>query len=512
MPRPPDPSVAFQPLELQLDWTLHDSYGEGDAYAALPVHGAGFGKAAALCIGSRPSQKANGQGGEKGVMCPSFRVTQDDLHSTRGRAALLRDALNGDLGPQPFVDGRLDDAMSLCVACKGCKRECPNGVDMAALRAETLAQRWAGARQIPLRTRLFSALPHWLPRLSAWRWAVLPALALRERVPLLARSIERVLGISARRSVPRPVARPFLDRPRPAPLKHEAQPGDAALPEIVLLVDCFANHLEPGVAHAALALLESAGYRVHLLRPPDGGSALCCGRAAYSSGRIQMARDQARRLLDALAPHVAAGRSIVGLEPSCLSMLRDENHQLGLDAALVQAVSKASLMLEEFLARELDARRWAPAGLRPTGTSVDPMRARSGADPVGSTPSSVETGADQAAMQVLVHGHCHQKAFGTLKALRKVLAAFAGLKVDWVESSCCGMAGSFDYEAEHYDHSMRMAELALLPAVRGAPPQAQIIASGTSCRHQIRDGAGRESLHLAQLLNRLRAAPDGSAR
>lgn len=505
--------MPFQPFELQLDWTLYDSYGEGDAYAALPAQGAGFGKAAALCIGSRQCQRAIGQADEKGVMCPSFRVTQDDLHSTRGRAALLRDALNGDLGRQPFVDGALDDAMSLCVACKGCKRECPNGVDMAALRAETLAQRWAGARRMPLRTRLFAALPHWLPRLSAWRWAVLPALALRERVPLLARGIERVLGIAAQRSLPRPVARPFLDRPLRLPLQAAAPPGGAAWPEVVLLVDCFANHLEPEVAHAALGLLESSGYRVHLLRPLDGGAALCCGRAAYSSGRIEVARAQARRLLDALVPHVAAGRSVVGLEPSCLSMLRDENHQLRLDASRVQAVSKASLMLEEFLARELDARRWVPAGPRPTGGSADAVGAPGGAAPVRSAPASLGTGADQPPRQVLVHGHCHQKAFGTLKAMRKVLGALAGVQVDWVESSCCGMAGSFGYEAEHYDHSMRMAELALLPAVRAAQPQTHIVASGTSCRQQIRDGAGRESLHLAQLLHRLLvAAPGGSAR
>ncbi|MDO9315659.1 MAG: (Fe-S)-binding protein [Burkholderiaceae bacterium] len=498
--------MPFQALDLQLDWTPYYSYGEGDAYAALPAHGAGFGKAAALCIGSRQCQKAIGQAGEKGVMCPSFRVTQDDLHSTRGRAALLRDALNGTLGDRPFVDGALDAAMALCVACKGCKRECPNGVDMAALRAETLAQRWAGGQRMSLRARLFADLPHWLPRLRAWRWAVLPALALRERIPLLARAVERVLGIAARRSLPRPAARPFLTH-----ATASVAPSEASLPEVVLLVDCFANHLEPDVAHAALSLLESSGNRVHLLRPTDGGAALCCGRTAYSSGRIDAARAHAQRLLDALAPHVAAGRSVVGLEPSCLSMLRDENHQLGLDASRVQAVSKASLMLEEFLARELEAKRWVPGTPRPSALT-DPRSAESGADPDRPAPDRAQPGADQPPIQVLVHGHCHQKAFGTLKALRKVLGALAGVQVDWVESSCCGMAGSFGYEAEHYDHSMRMAELALLPAVRAAQPEAHVVASGTSCRQQIRDGAGRDSLHLAQLLHRLLAAPSGSVR
>jgi glycerol-3-phosphate dehydrogenase subunit C len=140
--------MQHQELRLRLDWSGYDSYGQGDAYAALPAHGGGFGKAAAVCIGSRQCQKASGQAGDKGVMCPSFRVTRNDLHSTRGRAAILRDALSGTLGEQPFADGTLDAALDLCVACKGCKRECPNGIDMAAPRAETLAQRWA-ARPVP---------------------------------------------------------------------------------------------------------------------------------------------------------------------------------------------------------------------------------------------------------------------------------------------------------------------------------------------------------------------------
>lgn len=461
------PAMQLQ-LQLQLDWSAFDSYGQGDAYADLPLHGEGFGKAAALCIGSRQCQKS---AADKGLMCPSFRATNEDLHSTRGRAAALRQALNGELGTTPFVDGQLDAAMDLCVACKGCKRECPNGVDMAALRAETLAQRWAAGQPMPLRTRFFAHLPQWLPRLRPLRWAI----ALRNRLPLLARAMERTLGVAARRSLPLPAARPFVMPAEPA------ADSATALREVVLLVDCFATHLEPAVAEAAVALLRSQGYRV-LGLDADGAAPLCCGRTAYSAGLIDQARAQAGRLIAALAPHVAAGRAIVGLEPSCLTMLRDEAHQLGLDAEQVQAVAKASLMLEEFLARELDAKRWSPALPAP------------------------------ATAPVLVHGHCHQKAFGTLKAMRKVLGALPGLQVEWIESSCCGMAGSFGYEAEHVDMSMRMAELSLLPAVRAAAPDAWVLASGTSCRHQIQDGAQRGSLHLAQVLQRLLAPATGSAR
>lgn len=492
----PEPATGLSParstdqgLDLQLDWSAHDAYGAGDAYAAVPATGGGFGKAAALCIGSRQCQKARGEPGDPGLMCPSYRITRQDLHSTRGRAAALRAALDGDLGPQPF-GGALDAAMDLCVACKGCKRECPNGVDMAALRAETLAQRWRH-RPMPWRTRLFADLPQWLPRLARWR----TPLAWAQRLPGARALLQRTLGIAAARSLPLPAARSFARRwdgpvagPAPAPTAS-ARPVAAADParaaaaarpnseptpepkpgrEVVLLVDCFANHLEPEVAEAALAVLHAAGVGVHPLvaRP---GQPLCCGRTAYSAGDVAAARAHAQTLLDALAPHLAAGRAVVGLEPSCLSMLRDEWQQLGLPAQQVQPLVKQAWMLEELLARELDARR----------LQVDwqPLQA-----------------------QVLVHGHCHQKAFGTLKALRKLLAAVPGLQAQWVEGSCCGMAGSFGYEAEHHAASLAMAELALLPAVRAAPPQTLVLASGTSCRHQIRDGAGRTGLHLAQLL------------
>ncbi|MEX8518151.1 MAG: (Fe-S)-binding protein [Leptothrix sp. (in: b-proteobacteria)] len=474
-------------MRLHLDWSAFDAYGEGDAYAALPAHGAGFGKAAAVCIGSRQCQKARGDAADKGVMCPSFRVTQDDLHSTRGRAARLRELLDAAPTPATFTDPQLAEALDDCVACKGCKRECPNGVDLAALRAEALAQRW-DVQTPPWRTRFFADLPTWLPRLRRWQ-----LLASLRRLPGVAALAERWLGIAARRSLPRIASQAFLDA-TPAPAEIAAP-----VREVVLLIDCFSNHLDPEIAQAALALLQAGGYRVHLLQPAAGEAPYCCGRSAFSAGLIDAARTRAQRLVSALAPHVAAGRPVIGLEPSCLSMLRDEVQQLGLDTAQVQALAKAALMLEEFLVRELDAKRWAP-GVGESGPAWERPGAR---------PAATATGSD-APLQVLVHGHCHQKAFGTLKAMRKVLGAVPGLQVEWIESSCCGMAGSFGFEAEHFDTSMRMAELSLLPAVRAAAPEALIVASGTSCRHQIRDGAGREPIHLAQLLQRL-LLPDSAA-
>lgn len=512
-----DPSRT---LHLALDWSAYDSYGQGDAYADIPALGGGFGKATALCIGSRQCQRLPTAASDKTVMCPSFRVTQQDIHSTRGRAAALRLALRGEAGLQAFTDESLDQAMDLCVACKGCKRECPNGVDMAALRAETLAQRWM-RRRMPLRTRLFAQLPELLP----WMHRFQVLLTLTQKLPFLAHAVERGLGISSRRSLPRLAATPYwaqLERAAESALRgpgagHQVDPSDpgatppaamqrssltasgigdspldgmGACSEIVLMVDCFANHLDPDVAHAAISVLEAAGSHVHLLRPPAGEHPFCCGRAAYSAGRIHEARRHAQRLLTALAPHIAAGRHVVGLEPSCLSMMRDEFLQLGLPAEQVQMLSRRALMLEEQLAKACDARRWPPRISAPP--MVPPQDVPAGESTRSFGPATVH-----------VHGHCHQKALGTLKAMRKVLSCMPGLRVEWMESSCCGMAGAFGFEAEHYDLSMRMAEAALLPAVRAASPQALILSSGTSCRHQIRDGAQREALHLAQVLHLL---------
>lgn len=450
---------------LALDWSAYDSYGQGDAYAALPAHGGGFGKAAAACIGSRTCQRVDG----KAVMCPSFRVTGDDTHSTRHRAATLKAAMNGELGEQPFTHPALAEALDLCVSCKGCKRDCPNGVDMAALRTEALAQRWQ-QQPMPLRERLFATLPRWLPWL---RW-VRPLLALRQRVPLLARWGERWLGIAAARSLPQPAARSFLDRttsaaPTPPAASPAAAADAASAPaprEVVLLVDTFSNHLDPDTAQAAVEVLQAAGCQVHLLRPPAGDRALCCGRSALSLGDVPRARAEALRLLAALAPFVERGLPVVGLEPSCLLMLRDEYLALGLGELATRAAGQAWL-LEEFLAREIKPEQLALRALdRP----------------------------------VWVHGHCHQKAFGAMKAMRKVLGWLPGVPVEFIESSCCGMAGSFGFEAEHHAISLRMAEAALLPAVRSAPANAWLVANGSSCRHQIHDGAQRRAQHLVHVL------------
>jgi Fe-S oxidoreductase len=278
---------------------------------------------------------------------------------------------------------------------------------------------------------------------------------------------ERWLGFAAKRTLPRWRRDTFLASDAAA-----ARSGDA---EVVLFVDTFTNYHEPGNAHAALAVLHAAGHRVHVAQAraddTDARRPLCCGRTFLGAGLVDDARREAKRMVAALSPHVERGAAIVGLEPSCLFSLRDEFLVLGLgDAA--RKLSARAFLIEEFLAAEHKAGRLAL-----------PLRA---------LPQS----------KALLHGHCHQKAFDAMDATRAVLSLVPGLSVDVVETSCCGMAGSFGYEADHYDISLRMAELALLPAVRNASSDTLIVADGTSCRHQIADGTQRKAEHVVQVLAR----------
>jgi Fe-S oxidoreductase len=354
----------------------------------------------------------------------------------------------------------VNDALELCVGCKGCKRDCPTGVDMAKMKLEVLAQR-RQRHGLSVRQRLIAHLPDYAALASR-----LPGLFnLRNRSPLLRRLGERWLGLSARRSLPQFRRDTFWRSAAALTLASRDELLAAAKP-VLLFVDTFNGQLESENAVAAVRLLQAAGYTVHAARG-DRGEALCCGRTYLAAGMADEAKSRASQLLAALLPLADRGIPIVGLEPSCLLTLRDEMLVMGLgDAA--QAVAAQALMLEEFLAREAKAGRFRPT-LRP------------------------------ASQQILVHGHCHQKAFGTVSALLEVLRLIPGAEPRLIESSCCGMAGSFGYEAAHQEVSMQMAELSLLPAVRAAP-DALIVADGTSCRHQIADGASRQALHLARVL------------
>ena len=455
---PPDyRTMALKPV---FDWSTWNVQNDPAAETTTaPGSGGdstgGLAKAVEMCNNNGHCRKF-----DAGTMCPSYRVTRDERHLTRGRANTLRLALSGQLGEDALTGDAVHDALDLCVGCKGCRRDCPTGVDMAKMKLEVLAQRRL-RHGLSLKDRLLAHLPAYAAMASRVSWLV----NLRNRVPLARRASERWLGLSAARSLPR-FRRDTFWRAAPSLQLATCTELLEATHPVALFVDTFNGHLECENAVSAVRVLHAAGYAVHAVRGKHDAT-LCCGRTYLGAGMAAEARARARQLLDALLPLAQRGIPIVGLEPSCLLTLRDEMLSMGLgdDAHTVAA---QALLFEEFLAREAKAGRFH-AAFRP------------------------------ARQPILVHGHCHQKAFGAMPPVLDVLRLIPGAEPMLIESSCCGMAGSFGYEAAHHAVSMQMAELSLLPAVRAAP-DAIIVADGTSCRHQIADGAGRAALHVARVL------------
>jgi FAD/FMN-containing dehydrogenase/Fe-S oxidoreductase len=457
------PGYAVQPLRTGLDWSAWNVQNDPvtETLSAAGTGGdpaGGFSKAVEMCNNNGHCRKF-----DAGTMCPSWRVTADEQHLTRGRANTLRLALSGQLGAQALTSDELAQTMSLCVSCKGCRRECPTGVDMARMKLEYQHQ-VRQERPPSWREKLIANLPRYAPAASR----VAPVLNALARAPGSGWLREKLLGLSARRSLPVWESTPFTR------LNESAEPSQAGR-EVVLFADTFNNHFEAHTLRAAKRVLEAGGWQVHVARPapndPQPARALCCGRTWLSAGLLDDARAELKRTLAALEPYVSRGVSVIGLEPSCLLTLRDEALVLGL-GELAHKVAASAQLFEEFIAAKMTA-----------GEFDLPFAPQSG-------------------LKLKVHGHCHQKAFDALSPVHQVLARIPGASVEAIESSCCGMAGAFGYEAEHFDVSMKMAELSLLPAVRAADQDAVIVADGTSCRHQILDGAGREALHVARVLER----------
>src|SRR6195952_1965677 len=432
------PDYRIDELKTRLDWSVY------------PGAGGGFQGAVEMCNNNGACRKLEG-----GVMCPSYRATRDEKDVTRGRANTLRLAISGQLGPDALASDEMMDTLKLCVSCKACRHECPVGVDMAKMKIEVLAAR-AARHGLSLRDRLVGYLPHYAG--VAARFA--PLANWRNNSPLLRRLFEKIVGISAQRALP--------EWRRDVFESHAEAIGPTDGREVVLFADTFNRAYERENLDAALRVLVAGGYRVHLPKPADSGRPLCCGRTFLSAGLVDHARMELDRLVATYAPFAARGVPIVGLEPSCLLTLRDELLSLRSDDD-AKCVSAHAFLFEEFLVREAEA-----------GRLRLPLRA--------------------IANKALVHGHCHQKSFGALKPVEQVLRLIPDLKVEIVESGCCGMAGAFGYGADTYDVSMQMAELSLLPAVRSAGATTLVVADGTSCRHQIADGTGRAALHVARVL------------
>jgi FAD/FMN-containing dehydrogenase/Fe-S oxidoreductase len=433
----PEGYRVAEPMKAALDWS---DWG-------------GFGGAVEMCNNNGACRKLAG-----GTMCPSYRATLDEQHLTRGRANSLRLAISGQLGPEAFTSREMKETLDLCVSCKGCKRECPTGVDMAKMKIEFLHY-YYGRHGRPMKEKLVAYLPRYAPYASKLRGV----LNLRDRIPGAARASEAALRFSARRSMPK-WKKPWRDSGRIA----TDMVGDGR--DLLLFGDTFNRYFEPENLSAAERVLTAAGYRLHRPQPKSGSRPLCCGRTLLSAGLVDEARAEARRTLDALSPLVAKGVRVIGLEPSCLYTFRDELFSL-LPKDDVTPLAEASFLLEELLATDIAS-----------GATTVPLR-------------------DQPSRKAHLHGHCHQKAFGGMGAVETVLRAVPGLDVEVVESSCCGMAGAFGYDPKTIDVSFAMGELSLFPALRKAGADDLVVADGTSCRHQIHDGVGRAAVHVARVLD-----------
>ena len=405
----------------------------------------GFAAAVEMCNGVGVCRKSL-----EGTMCPSYMATRDEEHSTRGRANALRAVLSGKVPAEDFTGRRLHDVMDLCLECKGCKAECPSNVDMAKMKYEFL-HHYHAAHGVPLRSRFFGRIGD----LSWWGSRLAPVSNWLAAAPPSRWLLERLLGIDRRRPLPPFARESFTDWFDRRPVRRDAPRGS-----VVLFNDTFATYNAPEIGRAAVEVLEAAGYRVELV------DRKCCGRPLISKGMLDEARASAAFNVARLHPFAVRGIAVVGLEPSCLLTLRDEYVDL-LRSEEARLVARSAFLLEEFLLRE-----------RARGLT---LRFRDGA------------------RRALLHGHCHQKASvgtaPTVAALR-----WAGYEVTEVDSGCCGMAGSFGFEKEHYELSVTLGNRRLAPAVQAAAADTEVVAPGISCRQQIEHLAGRRAKHPAEVL------------
>jgi len=394
-----------------------------------------------------------------GTMCPSYMATRDEDASTRGRANALRLAMSGQLDENGLTGEGVMDALDLCLSCKACKTECPNAVDMAKMKSDVLQMRH-GKRGTPRSAKLIGNMPAMAKRLSG---PVAPLVNKLQSLGLVRKLGERVAGIDARRVYPMLSGKPLSKQLR------KRSKSTRSSRRVVLFNDTYTNYYEPGIGRAAIALLEACGYEAELA---DAG---CCQRPRLSKGLVRDAKRDGAATLENLSAFAEQGLPILFLEPSCASAILDDLPDLVDDRVLGQSVKRNGRMLEDFLADELDAGR-LPGRFATTHTDV------------------------------LIHGHCHQKALFGTNGLHRLFGSIQSLRFNEVDSGCCGMAGSFGYE--HHDLSMQIGEQRLFPAVREAKrSDAAVCANGFSCRHQIRDGCGYGAKHWVEIVRFERNIP-----
>ena len=406
----------------------------------------GYAGAVEMCNGMGECRKSDG------VMCPSFQATREEEHSTRGRANLLRATLSGALPHDTMISKRLHDALDLCLECKGCKAECPSNVDMAKLKYEFL-ERYNAANGTPLRARIFSEISL-INRLGS---ALAPFSNWLANFPGVRSLNHRFLGIHKNRALP-PFASPGLGQW----FKNHRPLSSGSRGEVILFNDTFMTYNYPSVGIAAVELLELAGYKVRL------ANVRCCGRPMISKGLLKRARGNARFNVDRLFEAASKGTPIIGCEPSCLLAFRDEYPDL-LQDNKSKVVAENSFMIDEFLAKISEE------GALDLSFSGQPRK-------------------------VLFHGHCHQKALVGVEAAKTALSLAPGHHVEVVDSGCCGMAGAFGYEKEHYDLSMQIGGMKLFPAIEAKGQEWDVAVMGVSCRQQVEHGTGRRARHLVEVL------------
>lgn len=454
-----NPGKVVLPNRMDADLRLGADYKPWNpsTHFKFPSDHGSLAEATLRCVGVGKCRQREG-----GVMCPSFRVTREEKHSTRGRARLLWEMTKGDVIRGKWQDEDVKSSLDLCLACKGCKSDCPVGVDVATYKAEFIAHYYQGKRH-PLSHYIFGQIDRWA-RFSARA----PRLAnFFTQTPGLRSVARTAAGISAKRTLPKFARESFtcwFARRHPVA-------NDVNRPRVLLWPDTFNNYFHPETAIAAVEVLEALGFHVNI---PIGN--VCCGRPLYDFGMLERAKSLLQQAFEVLQPEIIAGTPIVVLEPSCATVFRDELLNLFPENEWAQKLASQVVLLSEFLEKH--------------ATSI-------------SLP--------QLAVQALVHGHCHQKSIMKMTSEEAVLRRL-GLQYETPAAGCCGMAGAFGFEKATCDVSLAIGELELLPAVRNTPTETLIIANGFSCREQIEQCTGRRTLHLSEVICRgLKTTEDAAA-